>query len=156
MARGGPSTGVLGLVAVSAFMVLIRLFGDRVVAAFGRANVVRFGGLVAAAGCLVVILGRPLPVLLVGWALVYLGVVMLAVVVTFGSGAFLLGPAIIGALIGGVGIRYAMALPLTQRMVLVTLSRGLSRSEVRLGKSRGHGRMEDGPCSWPSPSCRES
>ena len=47
VARVEPSTGALGLVAVSAFMVLIRLFGDRAVAAFGRANVVRFGGLVA-------------------------------------------------------------------------------------------------------------
>jgi MFS family permease len=141
-----PSTGALGLVAVSAFMVLIRLFGDRAVAAFGRVNVVRFGGLVATAGYLVAILGQSLPVLLVGWALVGLGVGMiapqvyavaghagggrmLAIVVTFGYGAFLIGPAIIGALIGLVGIRHAMALPLVLSMVLVALSRVLSRSE---------------------------
>ena len=146
VARVEPSTGALGLVAVSAFMVLIRLFGDRAVAAFGRANVVRFGGLVAAAGYLVAILGQPLPVLLAGWALVGLGVGMiapqvyaaaghagggrmLAVVVTFGYGAFLIGPAIIGALIGQVGIRHAMALPLTLSVVLVALSRVLSRTE---------------------------
>ena len=157
-----PSTGALGLVAVSSFMVLIRLFGDRAVAAFGRANVVRFGGLVAAAGYLVVLLGTPLPVLLVGWALVGLGVGMiapqvyavaghagggrmLAIVVTFGYGAFLIGPAIIGALIGQVGIRNAMALPLVLSLVLVALSRVLSREEVRPGRRGGHGRMEDGP-----------
>jgi len=146
VAQVEPSTGALGLVAVSSFMVLIRLFGDRAVAAFGRANVVRFGALVAAAGYLVALLGRSLPVLLVGWALVGLGVGMvapqvyavaghtgggrmLAVVVTFGYSAFLTGPVIIGALIGQVGISRAMALPLVLSVVLVALSRVLSHSE---------------------------
>ena len=173
VARVEPSTGALGLVAVSAFMVLIRLLGDRAVAAFGRANVVRFGGLVAAAGYLVALLGRPLPVLLVGWALVGLGVGMiapqvyavagragggrmLAVVVTFGYGAFLIGPAIIGTLIGQVGIRPAMAFPLVLSLVLVALSRVLSRGEIRPGKRRGRGRMEDGPRPVPSRSRQEA
>jgi MFS family permease len=146
VARVEPSTGALGLVAVSAFMVLIRMFGDRAVAAFGRANVVRFGGLVASIGYLMTIVGESLPVLLVGWALVGLGVGMiapqvyavaghagggrmLAVVVTFGYGAFLIGPAIIGALIGRVGIRHALVLPLLVSVALVALSGVLSRSE---------------------------
>jgi MFS family permease len=146
VARVESSTGALGLVAVSSFMVLIRMFGDRAVAAFGRGNVVRFGGLVAAAGYLVVLMGQPLAVLLVGWALVGLGVGMiapqvyavaghaggarmLAVVVTFGYGAFLIGPAIIGALSRQVGIRHAMAFPLVLSVVLVALSPVLSRSE---------------------------
>ncbi|HEX7537944.1 MAG TPA: MFS transporter, partial [Dermatophilaceae bacterium] len=145
-----PSTGALGLVAVSAFMVLIRLLGDRAVAAFGRAAVVRFGGLVAASGYLVAILGQPLPVLLAGWAMVGLGVGMiapqvyaaaghsgggrmLAVVVTFGYGAFLIGPAVMGALIGLVGIRGAMALPLALSVVLVALSTVLSRLDAAGG-----------------------
>jgi len=147
-----PSTGALGLVAVSAFMVLIRMFGDRAVAAFGRANVVRLGGLVASIGYLVAIVGQSLPVLLVGWALVGLGVGMiapqvyavaghvgggrmLAVVVTFGYGAFLIGPAIIGALIGQVGIRHAMVFPLVLCVVLVALSGVLSRSEPGVQQS---------------------
>jgi MFS family permease len=126
-------------------MVLIRLFGHRAVAAFGRANVVRFGGLVATLGYLVALVARPLPVLLVGWALVGLGVGMiapqvyavaghagggrmLAVVVTFGYGAFLIGPAIIGGLSGRVGIRHAMVLPLVLCVVLVALSGVMSRS----------------------------
>ena len=54
---------------------------------------------------------------------------MLAVVVTFGYGAFLIGPAIIGALTGRVGIRHAMVLPLVLCVVLVALSGVLSRSE---------------------------
>jgi MFS family permease len=146
VAQVEPSTGALGLVAVSAFMVVIRLFGDRAVAAFGRTNVVRLGGLVAAFGYLVALVAQPLPVLLVGWALVGLGVGMiapqvyavaghagggrmLAVVVTFGYSAFLIGPAIIGALSGRVGIRHAMVLPLLLCVVLVALSGVLSRPE---------------------------
>jgi len=149
-----PSTGALGLVAVSSFMVLIRLFGDRAVAAFGRANVVRFGGLVAAAGYLVVLLGQPLPVLLMGWALVGLGVGMiapqvyavaghagggrmLAIVVTFGYGAFLIGPAIIGALSRQIGIGDAMVFPLVLTVVLVALSPLLSRPGLASGQSPG-------------------
>jgi MFS family permease len=148
-----PSTGALGLVAVSSFMVLIRLFGDRAVASFGRVAVVRFGGLVAAAGYLVTLLGQPLPVLLVGWALVGLGVGMiapqvyavaghagggrmLAVVVTFGYGAFLIGPAIVGALSKQVGIQQAMIFPLVLTLVLVALSAVLSRSEPGAEQSR--------------------
>jgi len=153
-----PSTGALGLVAVSAFMVLIRLFGDRAVAAFGRANVVRFGGLVASIGYLVAIVGQSLPILLVGWALVGLGVGMiapqvyaaaghtgggrmLAVVVTFGYGAFLVGPAIIGGLIGQVGIRHAMVLPLVLSVALVALSSVLSRTVPRSDKGAERGRL---------------
>jgi MFS family permease len=144
VARVSPSTGASGLVAVSSFMVVVRLFGDRAVAAFGRVTVVRLGGLTAAAGYLVAILGESIPVLLAGWALVGFGVGlvapqlyavaghrgggrMLAVVVTFGYSAFLIGPAIIGALIGQVGIRRAMALPLAMTLVLVALTGELSR-----------------------------
>jgi len=158
VARVEPSTGALGLVAVSAFMVLIRMFGDRAVAAFGRANVVRFGGLVASVGYLVAIVGQSLPVLLVGWALVGLGVGMiapqvyaaaghagggrmLAVVVTFGYGAFLIGPAIIGALIRAVGIRHAMVLPLVLSVALVALSGVMSRAEQRSGTGPRRGRL---------------
>ena len=147
VARVDPSTGALGLVAVSTFMVLIRLFGDRAVASFGRVAVVRFGGLVAAAGYLVTLLGQPLPTLLAGWALVGLGVGMiapqvyavaghagggrmLAVVVTFGYGAFLVGPAIVGALSKQVGIQQAMIFPLILALVLVALSAVLARTSV--------------------------
>jgi len=173
-----PSTGALGLVAVSSFMILIRLFGDKAVASFGRVTVVRFGGLVAAGGYLVTIVGQSLPVLLIGWALVGLGVGMiapqvyavaghagggrmLAVVVTFGYGAFLIGPAIVGALIRAFGIHRAMALPLALSLVLAALARVLARPEPtsvdrRRGRQRGRGRMEDGPRPRPSQSRRES
>ena len=61
---------------------------------------------------------------------------MLAVVVTFGYGAFLVGPAIIGTLVGRVGISRAMALPLVLSVVLVALSCVLSRTETGAGAAR--------------------
>ena len=109
VARVDPTTGAIGLVAVSGFMVVIRLLGDRLVTRFGRRAVVRFGGVSAALGYLAVTLVSSLPLLVAGWALVGLGVGMiapqvyavaghlgggrvLAVVVTFGYAAFLAGP----------------------------------------------------------------
>ena len=142
VARIDPARGALGLVAVSGFMVPVRLCGDRAVAAFGRRRVVRFGGAVAVAGYLVVLTATPLPVVLAGWALVGLGVGMiapqvyaaaghagggrlLAVVVTFGYAAFLVGPAVIGTLVGWIGVQHAMALPLALAGVIVVLARSL-------------------------------
>ena len=109
VANVDSTTGSLGLVAVSGMMVAIRLVGDRLVARFGRRAVVRFGGACAAAGYLMVTLVSGLPLLIVGWGLVGFGVGMiapqvyavaghigggrvLAVVVTFGYAAFLIGP----------------------------------------------------------------
>lgn len=141
-----PSTGALGLAAVSGFMVVVRLLGDQVVARFGRRAVVRVGGVTAVAGYLVTVFTDPLPLLLVGWALVGLGVGlvapqvyavaghvgggrMLAIVVTFGYAAFLVGPAIIGQLVERVGIQQAMFLPLALSAVLVAISAVLPRTE---------------------------
>ena len=90
-------------------MVVIRLLGDFLVARFGRRAVTRFGGACSALGYLVAAVGTNLPVLLVGWSLVGLGIGMiapqvyavaghtaggrgLAVVVTFGYATFLIAP----------------------------------------------------------------
>ena len=142
VARIDPSTGALGLVAVSGFMVIIRLLGDRAVSRFGRRAVVRFGGLTALGGYLVTLFTQPLPLLLVGWSLVGLGMGMvapqvyavaghigggrmLAVVVTFGYAAFLIGPVIIGGLVSWVGVQDAMVLPMILAAALVAISAGL-------------------------------
>jgi MFS family permease len=146
VARIDPSTGALGLVAVSGFMVIIRLLGDRAVARFGRRTVVRVGSVTAIGGYLFTVFAHPLPLLLVGWALVGLGVGlvapqvyavaghvgggrMLAIVVTFGYAAFLVGPAIIGQLVEHLGIQHAMILPLTLSACLVAVSAVLPRDE---------------------------
>lgn len=122
------TTGSLGVTAVAAFMVVIRLSGDFLVARFGRRAVVRFGGACSALGYLVAATAGTLPLLLVGWSLVGLGIGMiapqvyavaghtaggrgLAVVVTFGYATFLIAPALIGFLVSRVGIQQTMFVP---------------------------------------------
>jgi MFS family permease len=146
-----PTTGALGLITVSAFMVVIRLLGDRLVARFGRRAVVRFGGLCAALGYLTVTLVSGLPLLLFGWALVGFGVGMiapqvyalsghigggraLAVVVTFGYAAFLIGPAFVGFLVNQLGIHHAMAVPALLSFGIIALASIMPRTDVGLAQ----------------------
>jgi MFS family permease len=149
VAQIDSTTGSLGLVAVSGFMVLIRLAGDRLVARFGRRAVVRFGGICAAIGYGTVTLVSGLPLLLVGWALVGLGVGMiapqvyavaghigggrvLAVVVTFGYAAFLLGPAAVGFLVNHLGLHHAMAVPAVLCAGIVGLAATMPKNDADL------------------------
>lgn len=139
-----PSAGAWGLACVSGFMVMIRLLGDVVVHRFGRALVVRCGAVCALAGYLLTTLSDGLAVILAGWCLVGLGVGLvapqiyglaghvgagrgLAVVVSFGYAAFLVGPAIIGSVAslaggGGEGLQRAMLVPMVTALGLVALS----------------------------------
>jgi MFS family permease len=152
VAHVDSTTGSLGLVAVSGFMVLIRLLGDRLVARYGRRAVVRFGGAGAAVGYATVTLAGGVPLLLLGWALVGLGVGMiapqvyavaghvgggrvLAVVVTFGYAAFLAGPALIGFLVAHLGIHHAMAVPALLCAGIVALAATMPRSDAGLTRA---------------------
>lgn len=133
------STAALGVVAVSATMVTIRLFGDSAVHLLGRRAVVRFGAAVAAGGYLISVLASPLWLLLVGWGVVGLGMGLVApqiyglagnlaggrglsVVVSMGYAAGLLGPGVIGTLVHAFGIADALIAPL----LLAGLLSGLS------------------------------
>jgi MFS family permease len=148
------TTGSLGLIAVSGFMVVIRLLGDRLVTRFGRRSVVRFGGICAALGYLAVTLVSSLPLLIVGWALVGFGVGMiapqvyavaghigggrvLAVVVTFGYAAFLMGPAVIGFLVDHLGIHHAMAVPAALSVGIIALAATMPKSDDDLHSTAG-------------------
>ena len=143
-----PATGALGLVFVSVFMVAIRLVGDHAVERFGHRAVVSAGAATAVVGYGVTIVGTALPVLLAGWALVGLGVGMIApqiygtagnlgggrvmgVVVGFGYAAFLTGPALIGAVADEVGIARAMLVPLATGVGLVVMARWMPRVHPR-------------------------
>ncbi|GAA2111391.1 MFS transporter [Microlunatus panaciterrae] len=146
VARVDSTTGSLGLIAVSGFMVVIRLLGDQLVARFGRRAVVRFGAVCAALGYAMVTLVSSLPLLLAGWALVGFGVGMiapqvyavaghlgggrvLAVVVTFGYASFLCGPAVIGFLVRHLGIHHAMAMPAVLCAGIIALAAVMPRSD---------------------------
>lgn len=134
-----PSAGAWGLACVSGFMVVIRLFGDLVVERLGRAFVVRAGSACALVGYLLTVLGSGLVVILVGWCLVGLGVGLiapqiyglaghvgggrgLAVVVSFGYAAFLIGPAIIGFVVSHSGLQRAMLVPVVTAVGLIVMS----------------------------------
>jgi MFS family permease len=149
VAQVDSTTGSLGLVAVTGFMVVIRLLGDRLVARFGRRAVVRFGGACAAIGYLTVTLVSGLPLLLVGWALVGFGVGMiapqvyasaghigggrvLAVVVTFGYAAFLAGPAVVGFLVNHLGLHHAMIVPAVLCAAIVGLAAIMPKTDSDL------------------------
>jgi len=150
------TVGALGLIAVSGFMVVIRLLGDGLVARFGRRTVVRFGGVCAALGYAMVTLVGTLPLLVAGWALVGFGVGMiapqvyavaghlgggrvLAVVVTFGYAAFLAGPAVVGFLVSHLGIQHAMAIPALLCVGIVFLAATMPKSDADLDSARaGH------------------
>lgn len=144
VARVDPATGSIGLIAVSGSMVVIRLLGDHLVARFGRRAIVRVGGVCAALGYLTTTLVDSLPLLVLGWALVGLGVGMvapqvyaaaghlgggrmLAVVVTFGYGAVLTGPAVIGFLVRHLGIQQTMAVPAVLCVALLVLASTMPR-----------------------------
>ena len=150
-----PTTGAVGLIAVSGFMVVIRLLGDRLVTRFGRRAVVRFGGLCAALGYLTVTLVSSLPLLVLGWALVGFGVGMiapqvyalsghigggraLAMVVTFGYAAFLLGPAFVGFLVNLLGIHHSMAVPALLCAGIIALASAMPRTDVGLSRSQAN------------------
>ncbi|KWW97559.1 hypothetical protein TH66_18400 [Carbonactinospora thermoautotrophica] len=64
-----PATAALGYAAFAAAMTTGRFLGDRVVGALGPVRVVRYGGLLAAAGFTIVVLApAPYPAL-AGWAI---------------------------------------------------------------------------------------
>jgi MFS family permease len=90
-----------------------------------------------------------LPLLVVGWALVGFGVGMiapqvyavaghhgggrvLAVVVTFGYAAFLMGPAVVGALVNQLGIHHAMAVPAVLCLGIIALASTMPKNDADL------------------------
>jgi MFS family permease len=102
---------------------------------------------------LTVTLVSSLPLLVAGWALVGFGVGMiapqvyavaghigggrvLAVVVTFGYAAFLIGPAVVGFLVNQLGIQHAMAVPALLCAGIIGLAFTMPRENVGLGQGK--------------------
>jgi predicted MFS family arabinose efflux permease len=111
-----PSVAGLGYAAFSVAMAAGRLLGDRITAALGPVNIVRFGSLIAAAGFFLATMLPWGPAALAGFALVGIGAsnivpvlfsaagrqirtspgIAIATVTTLGYAGMLAGPAVIG------------------------------------------------------------
>jgi MFS family permease len=123
-----PAQGALAVTALATAITVVRLMGDLIVAKFGPRLVVRTGAVLAVAGYLIAAFGSGFGLLVVGWAMVGFGMGIvapqvyslaghtgggrgLATVVTFGYAVFLVGPAILGALVTWLDIQHAMLVP---------------------------------------------
>lgn len=137
--RVSASAAAWGLTAVSGLMMAVRLVGDVVVDRLGAATVIRVGCAIALVGYLVTALTSPLPWILLGWSLVGLGVGLiapqvygmaghlaggrgLALVVSFGYTAFLLGPGLIGFTARHSDLQRAMFVPVATAVLLILLA----------------------------------
>lgn len=139
VAKVSASFGAIGLVAAMGPMVIVRFGGDAIVVRWGRTRLVQVFGVVAALGYVVAVVAHWLPVILLGWALVGIGVgaispqiyaiaghlgggKTLALVTGFGFGGMLIGPGIIGLLAHSVGLQQSMLLPLVLAIVVAVLA----------------------------------
>jgi MFS family permease len=124
-----PGTAGLAFTGFSLTMVVGRLLGDRLVARWGRVRAVRVSAAIATAGGLIVVLAPSVPVAILGYAALGIGLACtvplvfvaaagddpepgpaLAAVSTPGYIGFLLGPPVIGGLAELVGLGTALAL----------------------------------------------
>jgi len=145
--EAGSSAG-LAAFAFTAFavgMVLARFCADRLSARFGPVAVVRVGGLIAGIGLVLGLMVAEVPTVLVAFTLLGLGLAPIVPVVfsaagNVGSGAralgwvvtmsyvgVVLGPAAIGAVAHGIGLRLGLVIPAVLALVAAALA-GFTRT----------------------------
>ncbi|MFK0142531.1 MFS transporter [Streptomyces murinus] len=132
------STAAAAYAAYSAAMAAGRLFGDRFIARFGAATVVRAGGITAALGLGVGVTSGTTAAALLGWVALGLGLsaAVPCLITAAGAGGpravgtvaavgylgLLLGPAVIGALASVTSLPAALFLPATLAAVVAALA----------------------------------
>jgi MFS family permease len=164
----GPALAAAGFTAFALALALARLAGDRLVARYGRAAVVRAGAGVVAGGCVLALAAQSPPLALAGWAVVGAGVapiapavlgaapavsslppaVAIAAVTTVGYLGSFTGPPAIGALAGPLGLTAALAV-----LIAVSATAALTASalDARPASARSGGRRRARP---PVPAAR--
>ncbi len=142
-----PSQAAIGTAAVAVTMLLVRLLGDRMVDRIGRAATLRWCAAVMLLGWVLVVTVSSLPLVVVGWLLVGLGVGLvfpqvyaaagylgggrtMALMTTFGYSSMFIGPAVIGFTAAHTDIQHAMLVPMALTVVVAasTLTPALTRS----------------------------
>lgn len=160
----GASMGALTFTCFSIAMTSSRLFGDRLVDRFGRIRFLRYSALLASAGMATgLAMGNTaggfiaFALLGVGSACIVPTVIGLAgsqpglapgrgvSIVSLGSWpAFMIGPPLIGAIAGAVGLRYALGF-----VVLTTLSIALLAGRIRAPEQPAAGTASE-PAAEPA------
>jgi MFS family permease len=140
---GPPAPPAAGFSAFALAVALGRLAGDRVIDRVGRGAAVRFAGLVAASGCAVLVAANRPAAALAGWALLGLGValvapavlgaapaagrlpppVAIAAVTTIGYLGSFTGPPAVGALAALSGLSAALGLMFAACAAITLLAR---------------------------------
>jgi MFS family permease len=138
-----PALAAAGFSAFTAALALGRLAGDRLIDRLGRLRVVQAGGVVAAAGSLVVVVAPTAVIALVGWATLGAGLaavapavlgatpsaselpppLAIAAVTTLGYLGSFTGPPLVGAIAELTGLSAALALLVAAALVPVVLAR---------------------------------
>jgi MFS family permease len=153
--RGASLTlASVAVAAFSGFQTVGRLVGDRLTERFGPAGLFRLGGLVGAAG-LVLVVASPHPVGgLTGFAVVGAGTSLLIPIAfsaaghaggtgpgaaaflarftTFTYAGILLGPAVIGLLAQGIGLQWTLALLVPLLAITALLTRLPTPQDARV------------------------
>ncbi|HYO80235.1 MAG TPA: MFS transporter [Bryobacteraceae bacterium] len=146
----GPAAAASGYAAFSAAMAVGRFAGDAVTERFGPVRVIRVGGVLGAAGLLLVLLAASLPPALVGLVATGLGYAAIvpivfgaagrlrnvshgagiAAVTTMGFTGFLTGPPAIGWIAEWTSLRFALG-----TLVVLSLAGALLAPAVRQGEA---------------------
>lgn len=105
---GSASTAALAVSAFAATMAAVRLVGDRVIRELGPVGTVRLSGACAAAGAVTVVLAPDLPVGLIGFALLGVGVAVVVPLVFAAAGR--IGPHPARSVAGVAGVAYGSGL----------------------------------------------
>jgi MFS family permease len=151
----------LGVTVFTGCMAISRLVGDRLTVAIGTARLVSGGSAMAAIGLLLVVGPKTLPLAIVGFALIGLGLagvvpsffraggtqpgipsaVGVAAVSTMGYAGGMIGPPIIGTLGAAFSLRFSLLILLGLMILLVILSpralAGVPAAEPAVGEASG-------------------